>query len=87
LIGRQYRRLPLDAGFVGVELELRAVTYTDIAPVEVMLEQMATLGVATGVVTRQRADSWLRGLRERYERGRGYLLIPVLASASAPDHD
>ena len=86
LIGRQYRRLLLDAGFVGVEVEVRAVTYTEIAPVEVMLEQMARLGLATGIVTRQRADGWLSDLRERYSQGRGFLVIPVfLAAATAPD--
>jgi ubiquinone/menaquinone biosynthesis C-methylase UbiE len=83
--GRRHRNLLLDAGFVDVEVELHPITYTDYGPVEVMLGSIAQAGLAAGAVSQEQADAWLADQRDRAERGRCYVLVPMfLASGTAP---
>jgi ubiquinone/menaquinone biosynthesis C-methylase UbiE len=81
-IGRQYRRLLLDAGFVDVEIELRAITHTDYAAVAPMLQGIVAAGLAAGAVQREQADAWLADQRARGERGRCFVVTPMFLAAA-----
>lgn len=83
--GRRHRNSLLDAGFTDVEVELLPITYTDYSPVAVMLASIAQAGFAAGAVSQEQADAWLADQRDRGDRGRCYVLVPMfLASGTAP---
>lgn len=75
--GRRHRNLLLDAGFADVEVELHPITYTDYGPVALMLTSIAQAGLAAGVVSQEQADAWLADQRDRGERGRCYVIVPM----------
>lgn len=84
-IGRRYRSLLLDAGFVDVLVEVKTLIYTDYAQVARVLPSIANVGVATGVVTRDQADTWLAEQERRGQEGRVFVAMPLfLASGRRP---
>jgi len=83
-IGRRYRSLLLDAGFVEVTIEVKTGIFTDYlhAPI---LPGMANAGVAAGILSQHEADAWLAEQKRRTQEGRFFVAMPIfLASAHRP---
>jgi ubiquinone/menaquinone biosynthesis C-methylase UbiE len=84
-IGRGFRSLLLETGFVDVTVELRSLVFTSYAHVASGLKAMTAAAVASGDITRQRADSWLAEQERRDTEGRLFAAIPgFFATARRP---
>jgi ubiquinone/menaquinone biosynthesis C-methylase UbiE len=76
-IGRGFRSLLLETGFVEVTVELLSLVCTSYADVAPALKAMTAAAVASGDITRQRADSWLAEQERRGTEGRLFAATPI----------
>lgn len=84
-IGRAYRARLLDAGYTGVEVEMRPLVFTDFAHVGPLVQAMALVSVGGGTTTQADADGWLADQEARCARDRMFMAVPMfVASATAP---
>ncbi|MEU8300349.1 methyltransferase domain-containing protein [Micromonospora sp. NPDC048909] len=83
-VARRCRNLLLDAGFDAPAVEVHTGVFTD--PVMLpMLLGLAEVAAATGAVAPDRAERWAAEQRQRAERDRLFLAVPmVLAAAPRP---
>jgi ubiquinone/menaquinone biosynthesis C-methylase UbiE len=82
--GRRYHNLLLDTGFVDVTVEVKTAIFTEYrhAP---QLPGMASVAVAAGLLTQEKADAWLAEQQHRAVSGRFLMAMPIfLASARRP---
>lgn len=82
LIGRQYRRLLLDAGFENVTVGLRPLIFDDFETIEGILGGVAMVAVLGERVTQAESETWLDDMRRRSQRGRMFLLAPIFTAAA-----
>ena len=76
-IGRSFRSLLLEAGFVEVTVELLSLVFTSYADAAPALKAMAAAAIASGAITSERADSWLAEQERRDREGRLFAAIPA----------
>ena len=82
-IGRQYRRLLLDAGFRDVVVEPETSVFTEGPLAMPMAKLAADAGAAAGLVAREAADAWLADQAERLANGSYFAAMThFVASAS-----
>lgn len=79
-IGRQYRGLLLDAGFVDVVVEVNTSVYTDYRKLGPMIPAIAAAAVERGAVSQEQADAWLKDQRERGEQDRFFATMPIFTA-------
>lgn len=83
-IGRRYRSLLLDAGFIDVAIEVKTGIYTDFTQ-DPLVPSLAKIGLATGVLTQEEVDVWLAEQKRRGQEDRFFLAMPIfIASARCP---
>lgn len=83
-IGRRYRSLLLDAGFIDVMVEVKTGIYTDFTQ-DPLVPSIAKVGVATGALTQKEVDIWLAEQKRRGQEDRFFLAMPIfIASARRP---
>jgi ubiquinone/menaquinone biosynthesis C-methylase UbiE len=79
-IGRQYRGLLLDAGFVDVAVEVNTSVYTDYAKLGPMIPAIAKTAVEAGAVRQEQADAWLADQHQRGEKDRFFATMPIFTA-------
>jgi ubiquinone/menaquinone biosynthesis C-methylase UbiE len=79
-IGRQYRGLLLDAGFVDVTVEVNTSVYTDYQKLGPMIPAIAAAAVEQGAVRQEQADAWLADQHQRGERDRFFATMPIFTA-------
>jgi ubiquinone/menaquinone biosynthesis C-methylase UbiE len=83
-MGRRFRNLLLDAGFVDVSIEVMTYMFTEpeLAPMTALFVEPA---VTSGLMTREEAEGWAEDQRRRAEEGRLFVALPMfVASARRP---
>lgn len=81
-VGRQYRRLLLDAGFTDVKVEAEAFITTSFEQYGFFPELFAQVAELSGALPPAAAQAWLADQRARGERGRFFMAMThFLASA------
>jgi ubiquinone/menaquinone biosynthesis C-methylase UbiE len=84
-VGRTYRRLLLDAGFVDVHIEVDAVASADAEQYGFAVDLYARRARASNVEGKK-VDAWVADQRERIATGRFFLLMThFIASAMRPE--
>lgn len=84
-VGRQHRRLLVDAGFVDVVVEAETVALADYDYCAPFLPTITEAAVRNGSIDRASVESWLEQLRQRGEEGRFFAAMThFLVSAMRP---
>ena len=78
---RRTRNLLLDAGFSGVEQEIRTTIFTD-ASMLPMLTDLAARAREAGTISDAQAEGWITEQRRRGDRGRLFLALPIFVTAA-----
>jgi SAM-dependent methyltransferase len=80
-VARRYRNLLLDTGFDGVSCEVHTAVLTDAELALFTATRMATGAVRAGVVSEAQAGAWIAEQRERAERDRILVALPLFVAA------
>ncbi len=81
-IGRQYRRLLLDAGFDDVRIEIQAIPLTDFAVLGPLLRDSATKAVDAGAVSPDAGNAWFADLERRAADDRFFVAMSHFVAAA-----
>ena len=85
-IGRRFRRLLLDAGFVDVEVQAETVTSAGAEEYGFVVDLLEKTARASGV-DRKRLDAWVQDQSGRVAGGRFFMVMThFMASAAQPGH-
>jgi SAM-dependent methyltransferase len=80
-VARRYRNLLLDTGFDGVSFEVHTAVLTDPELALFTATRMATGAVRAGALSEAQAGAWIDEQRERAERDRILVALPLFVAA------
>lgn len=80
-IARRYRNLLLDEGFTDVTVEVHTWIFTGATSVPVLAD-LAKGARSAGAISDAQAEAWVAEQRERGQRGRLFLAVPLFVAAA-----